>query len=139
MFLAGCPSLRITKPSIKISLCPTDIVEYTCAINAIVFNNNISILWAASKLNCPAENNTIVLMQNPSGPLNTSVVMCGNASAVMTNINGTCYTSVLTILNPLQFNGGTVKCYDGNTEFLVGSEVLEQTFKGRLIMCVYYY
>ena len=44
--------------------------------------------------------------------------------AVMTNISGTCYTSVLTIPTPQYFNGTTVTCRDGTTGTLIGSDTL---------------
>eukprot|EP00731_Ephydatia_muelleri_P009684 Em0005g270a len=56
--------------------------------------------------------------------LNTVPVSCGNLSAVMTNISGTCYTSVLTIPTPQYFNGTTVTCRDGNFGTLIGSDTL---------------
>ena len=72
-----------------------------------------------SNLGAPA--NTIQLTQTSSGSLNTS---CGNLSAVMTNICGKCYTSVLTILTPEYFNGTTVTCRDGITGTVIGSDTL---------------
>ena len=45
-------------------------------------------------------------------PLNTAPLSCGNLSAVMTNVSGTCYTSVLTIPTPQYYNGTTVQCAD---------------------------
>eukprot|EP00731_Ephydatia_muelleri_P009798 Em0005g384a len=56
--------------------------------------------------------------------LNAVSGSCGNLSAVMTNISGTCYTSVLTIPTPQYFNGTTVMCRDGSFGTLIGSDTL---------------
>ena len=128
-----CASLRLTEPSSKKVLCPNITVQYTCILNPIVYNASVSIIWAGSAFNCSASNNTITLTQSASGSLNTSIVMCGNVSAVMTKINGSCYWSVLTISDPIYFNGSTIKCYDGNNAGFIWSDELKQQFKGRCI------
>lgn len=133
MHTADCPSLRLTEPSIMKALCPNDIVEYTCILNSVLYNANVSITLNGSAFNCPLKNNAITLIQAPRGPLNTSVVECGNLSAKMTNFNGTCYTSVLKISNPIYYIGNTIQCYDGNTMHLIGNDVLKQEIKGRSI------
>lgn len=112
-------------------------MQYTCILNPIVYNASVSIIWAGSAFNCSASNNTITLTQSASGSLNTSIVMCGNVSAVMTKINGSCYWSVLTISDPIYFNGSTIKCYDGNNAGFIWSDELKQQFKGRCITLVY--
>ena len=63
-------------------------------------------------------------LMNTIEPLNTVPVSCGNLSAVMTNISGTCYTSVLTIPTPQYFNGTTVMCRDGTTGTYIGNDTL---------------
>eukprot|EP00731_Ephydatia_muelleri_P011203 Em0006g97a len=126
---AGCPSFNINYPPMRTLLCPGDIITYTCALSSSF--NSIITWWTGSPgFQCPAYGtspaNTIALVQ-PAGagaPLNTLPVPCGNLSAVMTNISGTCYTSVLTIPTPQYFNGTTVVCKDGTTGTLIGNDTL---------------
>ena len=122
---AACPSFNITFTPMRTLLCPGDNITYTCAFMRF----QVPLLSSHSGQNCAsmqcsnlgAPANTIQLTQTSSGSLNTS---CGNLSAVMTNISGTCYTSVLTILTPQYFNGTTVTCRDGITGTLIGSDTL---------------
>ncbi|KAL5494350.1 hypothetical protein EMCRGX_G015664 [Ephydatia muelleri] len=111
-------------------LCPGDIITYTCAFNSSF--NSITTWWTGSGFQCPSyagsPANTITLSQPAGGPLNTVPGSCGNLSAVMTNISGTCYTSVLTIPTPLYLNGTTVTCRDGTT----GSRIASDTLKMQL-------
>eukprot|EP00731_Ephydatia_muelleri_P033113 Em0025g69a len=106
-------------------LCPGDIITYTCAFNS---SSPIVITqWTGSGIQCSnpgAAANTIQLPQSSSASLNTVPGSCGNLSAVMTNISGTCYTSVLTKPTPQYFNGTTVTCRDGFTGTLIGSDTL---------------
>ncbi|KAL5494359.1 hypothetical protein EMCRGX_G015676 [Ephydatia muelleri] len=123
---AACPSFNINYPPMRTLLCPGDIITYTCAISTTTFT--AVTWWSGSGFTCPANSpsNTIQLTQ-PTGAgasLNTVPVSCGNLSAVMTNISGTCYTSVLTIPTPQYFNGTTVTCRDGNFGTLIGSDTL---------------
>ncbi|KAL5494322.1 hypothetical protein EMCRGX_G015629 [Ephydatia muelleri] len=108
-------------------LCPGDIITYTCAFNSSF--NSITTWWTGSGFQCPSfagsPANTITLSQPAGGPLNTVPGSCGNLSAVMTNISGTCYTSVLTIPTPLYLNGTTVTCRDGTTGSLIASDTLK--------------
>eukprot|EP00731_Ephydatia_muelleri_P009795 Em0005g381a len=100
-------------------LCPGDIITYTCAFSSLI----VITQWTGSGFqgsNPGAAANTIQLSQSSSGVS----VSCGNLSAVMTNISGTCYTSVLTIPTPQYFNGATVKCRDGFTGILIGNDTL---------------
>ena len=114
--------------SFKITyLCPGDIVTYTCTFNS---NSPTTIytLWTGSGFQCQATANspanTLTLSQQTGAPLNTVPGSCGILSAVMTNISGTCYTSVLTIPIPQYFNGTTVTCSDGNFGVLIGNDAL---------------
>ena len=122
---AACPSFNITFPPMRTLLYPGDNITYTCAFissSPIVITQLSGQDLASmqcSNLGAPA--NTIQLTQTSSGSLNTSY---GNLSAVMTNISGTCYTSVLTIPTPQYFNGITVKCRDGTTGTLIGNDTL---------------
>eukprot|EP00731_Ephydatia_muelleri_P009804 Em0005g390a len=107
-------------------LCPGDIITYTCAFSTTILT--VATQWSGSGFTCPANNpsNTIQLTQ-PTGAgvsLNTVPVSCGNLSAVMTNISGGCYTSVLTIPTPQYFNGTTVTCRDGSFGTLIGNDTL---------------
>eukprot|EP00731_Ephydatia_muelleri_P033176 Em0025g132a len=85
-------------------------------------------IWTGSGFQCPATAssaaNTLTLSQQKGASLNTVPGSCGNLSAVMTNISGTCYTSVLTIPTPQYFNGTTVTCRDGNFGTLIGNDTL---------------
>ena len=122
---AACPSFNIIYPPMRTLLCPGDVITYTCA-----FSSSLPIvipLWTGSGFQCSipgAAANTIQLTQSAGVSLNTVPVSCGNLSAVMTNISGTCYTSVLTIPTPQYFNGTTVICKDGYTNTLIGSDTL---------------
>lgn len=102
-------------------LCPMDNINFTCALisNAI----NVSTLWSGSGFQCSANSNTITVTQMSNSTLNKSPVFCGNISAVMVQIDGTCYTSVLTIPTPHYFNGTTVQCYNGST--LIGNSTVQ--------------
>ncbi|KAL5500738.1 hypothetical protein EMCRGX_G012336 [Ephydatia muelleri] len=93
---AGCPSFNINYPPLRTLLCPGDIITYTCALSS----------------------------GQQIRSLNTVPGSCGNLSAVMTSISGTCYTSVLTIPTPQYFNGTTVTCRDGFFGTLIGSDTL---------------
>eukprot|EP00731_Ephydatia_muelleri_P009744 Em0005g330a len=83
--------------------------------------------WTGSGFQCSNPSvaaNTIQLTQSSSASLNTVPGSCGNLSAVMTNISGTCYTSVLTIPTSQYFNGTTVTCRDYFTGTLIGNDTL---------------
>eukprot|EP00731_Ephydatia_muelleri_P010975 Em0005g1561a len=106
-------------------LCPGDIITYTCALSS---SSIITIaLWTGSGFQCTGSpvNSTIILTQLALSPLNTVPVSCGSLSAVITNISGTCYTTVLTIPTPQYFNGTTVTCRDGIVGTLIGSDTLQ--------------
>ena len=120
---AACPFFNITYPPMRTLLCPGDNITYTCTLSS---NSAVlTTLWTGSGFQCSRTPvNSIALPQSSSASLNTVPVSCGNLSAVMTNINGTCYTSVLTIPTPLYFNGTTVTCKDGNFGTLIGSDTL---------------
>ena len=123
---AACPSFNINYPSTRTVLCPGDIITYTCAFSSSF--NIILTWWTGSGFQCPSfamsPINTIALSQPAGASLNTVPVSCGNLSAVMTNISGTCYTSVLTIPTPQYFNGTTVTCRDGVSGTLIGNDTL---------------
>ena len=101
-----CPStLGPPIPPIQPLLCSGDNIIYTCALNSTL--DSVNTLWSGSGVLCPSSGdspaNTISLIQAKNSPLNTVPESCGNLSAVMTNISGTCYTSVLTSME-LQSN-----------------------------------
>ena len=116
---------KINYPPMRTLLFPGDIITYTCALRS-----SFTTWWTGSGFQCPSyagsPANTITLSQPASvyGSLNTVPVSCGNLSAVMTNISGTCYTSVLTIPTPQYFNGTTVTCRAGNFGTLIGNDTL---------------
>ena len=124
-------------------LCPGDIITYTCALCTGWMTANT--WWTGSDVNCSANagspRNTISLSQSSSASLNTVPVSCGNLSAVMTNISGTCYTSVLSIPTPQYFNGTAVTCKDGNTNALIGSDTLNIQLASKLhdVLCLIRY
>ncbi|KAL5500695.1 hypothetical protein EMCRGX_G012290 [Ephydatia muelleri] len=107
-------------------LCPGDIITYTCTISSGF--DSIIIRWTGSSgFQCStpgAPANTIQLTQAANSSLNTLPGSCGSLFAVMTNISGTCYTSVLTIPTPQYFNGTNVTCRDGIINAIVGSDTL---------------
>ena len=92
----------------------------------------MTTLWSGSGFQCTsgAIANTIALIQAANTSPNPLVVSCGILSAVMTNVSGTCYTSVLTIPTPQYFNGTTVLCRDGFALGLVGNETLNIQLAG---------
>eukprot|EP00731_Ephydatia_muelleri_P033173 Em0025g129a len=105
-------------------LCPGDNITYTCTLSS---GSAAITQWTGSGFQCSnpgAAANTIQITQSSSGSLNTLPVSCGNLSAVMTNISGACYTSVLTIPTPQYFNGTTVTCRDGFANTLIGNDTL---------------
>ena len=106
-------------------LCPGDKITYTCAL---VSTNagTVNTLWSGSGFTCTgvANANAIILTQGVGSSLNPTVVSCGNLSAVMTNVSGTCYTSVLTIPTPQYYNGVTVQCKEGTNLGLIGNDTL---------------
>ena len=123
---AACPSFNINYPPMRTLLCPGDIITYTCAFSSSPI---ITIaLWTGSGFQCTGSpvNSTIILTQL------AVPVSCGSLSAVITNISGTCYTSVLTIPTPQYFNGTTVTCRDGITGTLIGSDTLQVQLASRL-------
>ena len=92
-----------------------------------------------SAFQCPSSTpspNLITLSQTTVQPLNPTVVSCGNLSAVMTNISGTCYTSVLTIPTPQYYNGTTVQCVDISLN-TVGSGTLNVQLACKLMTYMY--
>ena len=120
--LAACPSFNTTYTPMRTLLCPGDIITYTCTLRSIL--GTVITQWTGSGFQCStpgSPTNFIVLSQVKDASLNTVPVSCGNLSAVMTNINGTCYTSVLTIPTPQYFNGTTVTCNDGSFGTVIGS------------------
>ena len=123
---AACPFFNINYPPMRTLLCPGDNITYTCTFNSsspyIVITQ-----WTGSGIQCSnpgAAANTIQLLQSSSFALNAVPVSCGNLSAVITNISGTCYTSVLTIPTPQYFNGTTVTCRYGINGTLIGNDTL---------------
>ena len=121
-------SFNITYPPMRTLLCPGDNITYTCAFSTSTITITAVTWWSGSGFTCPTNNpsNTIQLTQ-PTGAgasLITVPGSCGNLSAVNTNINGTYYTSVLTIPTPLYFNGTTVTCRDGITGTVIGNDTL---------------
>ena len=121
---AACPSFNITYSPMRTLLCPGDIITYTCALSSGVA---AITQWTGSGFQCSnagAPANTIALTQSAGAALNAVPVSCGNLTAVMTSISGTCYTSVLTIPTPQYFNGTNVTCRDGFTGTLIGSDTL---------------
>eukprot|EP00731_Ephydatia_muelleri_P009696 Em0005g282a len=110
-------------------LCPGDNITYTCAFSSSSPTiPTIFTQWTGSGFQCPATAssaaNTITLSQQTGASLNSAPGSCGSLSAVMTNISGTCYTSVLTIPTPQYFNGTTVTCRNGNDGTLIGNDTL---------------
>ncbi|KAL5494305.1 hypothetical protein EMCRGX_G015607 [Ephydatia muelleri] len=107
-------------------LCPGDNITYACAFSTSTLT--AVTWWSGSGFTCPANNppNIIQLTQSTGegASLNTVPASCGNLSAVMTNISGGCYTSVLTIPTPQYFNGTTVMCRDGSFGTLIGNDTL---------------
>ena len=86
----------------------------------------MSTQWSGSGFNCPTGDffaNKIVLVQGVGLSPSTTVVSCGNLSAVMANVSGTCYTSVLTIPTPQYYNGTTVVCKD-TVAAVIGNDTL---------------
>ena len=127
---ADCPSFNINYPSMRTLLCPGDTITYTCALNSS--NTPVSTQWVLSAQQCPNTANAITLAQAAGASLNQAVVSCGNFSAVMTNVSGTCFTSVLTIPTPQYFNGTTVLCRETNLA-PVGSGTLNIQLACKLI------
>ena len=123
---AACPSFNINYPPKRTLLCPGDIITYTCAFSSS--SPTIYTQWTGSGFQCPATAsspaNTLTFSQQTGASLNAVPGSCGNLSAVMTNISGTCYTSVLTIPTPQYFNGTTVTCRDGSFGTLIGNDTL---------------
>ena len=118
-------SFNINYPPMRTLLCPGDIITYTCTFGSS--SSSVATRWTGSGFQCSTPGvapNTIGLSQDQGAPLNTVPGTCGNLSAVMTNISGTCYTSVLTIPTPQYFNGTTVTCRDGNFGTLIGNDTL---------------
>ncbi|KAL5494315.1 hypothetical protein EMCRGX_G015618 [Ephydatia muelleri] len=121
---AACPSFNINYPPMRTLLCPGDNITYTCTFSTSTLT--AVTWWSGSGFTCPANSpsNTTQLTQPTGASLNTVPVSCGNLSAVMTNVSGTCYTSVLTIPTPQYFNGTTVTCRDGSFGTLIGNDTL---------------
>ena len=129
---AACPSFNINYPPMRTLLCPGDTITYTCAFAT----SNVGIIttqWSGSGFQCPSATNKITLTQISTGPLSPQVMSCGNLSAVMTNVSGTCYTSVLTIPTPQYYNGATVLCVDTSLT-TVGSDTLNVQLVCKLIV-----
>ena len=125
-------------------LCPGDIITYTCTLSSS-FNSIITWWTGSSGFQCPAYGsapaNTIALTQSTGAgvSLNTVPVSCGNLSAVMTSISGTCYTSVLTIPTPQYFNGTTIVCRDGFFGTVIGSHTLNIQLACKSVYMYNYY
>ena len=123
---AACPSFNINYPPMRTLLCPGYNITYTCAF----VSTNVGTVytqWSGSGFPCTPSGlpaNAITLTQSAGSSLNPTVVSCGNLSAVMTNVSGTCYTSVLTIPTPRYYNGTTVLCRDGTTGAVIGNDTL---------------
>ena len=83
--------------------------------------------------------NAITLTQSAGVSPSTTAVSCGNLSAVMTNISGTCYTSVLTIPTPQYYNGTTVLCKDAATGAVSGNDTLNVQLACKLDINVSWY
>ena len=129
---ATCPSFNINYPPMRTLLCPGDNVTYTCAF-ATSNVGFIATQWSGSGFQCPSATNKITLSQVSTGPLSPQILSCGNLSAVMTNVSGTCYTSVLTIPTPKYYNGTTVQCVDTSLN-TVGNVTLNVQLACKLIV-----
>ena len=104
--------------------CPGSNITYTCVLSSSA-SLAVSTAWSGSVFQCPPTNQ-IGLLQRLSGVvLPFTPQSCGSLSAVTTNVTSTCYTSVLTIPAVQALNGATVVCYNGNTEAVVGSDILK--------------
>ena len=126
---AASPSFNINYPPTRTLLCPGDIITYKCTFSSSSPTiPTIYTQWTGSGFQCLATAssaaNILTLSQQTGASLNAVPGLCGNLSAVMTNISGTCYTSVLTIPTPQYFNGATVTCRDGNFGTLIGNGTL---------------
>ena len=121
---AACPSsFNANCPQKRPYFCPKDNITYTRAYTS---SSIVLMGWTGSGFTCipqasgfPA--NSIILAQAAGYSPNPVVESCGNLSAVMTNVSGTCYTSVLTIRTPQYYNGTTVLCRDLLTGVVIGS------------------
>ena len=116
---AACPSFTTNYQPVTF-LCPGDYVSYTCAINTAA--SNAVTVWSGLASQCPgnASRNTITLTQGSNNTLNATVAQCGNVTAEMIHINGTCFTSVL-YSAARYLNGSTVRCNDGVSGVLIGN------------------
>lgn len=106
-------------------LCPGDVIIYTCAQSSSALA--VITWWTVSGFQCSNPGspvNTIQLMQLANSPLLNTSVSCGTIFAVMTNINGTCYTSALTIPTPQSLNGTTVTCRESFSGATIGNDTL---------------
>ena len=113
-YTAACSSFNINYPPMRTLLRPGDTITYTCSFSSSAYI--VSTLWLGSGFKCTPPGltaNAITLTQGSNLSPNPSVESCGSLSAVMTNVRGTCYTSVLTIPTPEYFNGTTFQCRDG--------------------------
>ena len=123
---AACPSFNINYPPMRTLLCPGDIITYTCAFSSS--SSSVATRWTGSGFQCSTPGvapNTIALSQDQGASLNAVPVSCGNLSAAMINISGTCYTSVLTIPTPQYFNGTKITCRDSSdNNMLIGNGTL---------------
>ena len=129
---ASCPSLNINCPAMRTLLCPGDSITYTCVLNSLYYV--VHMQWTRPAFQCnPAglPRNAITFSQS-HGFSNPAVITCGNFSAVMTNVSGTCYTSVLTIPTPQYYNGTTIQCKDGTDGTVSGSDTLDIQLAGNV-------
>ena len=126
--LDGCQQFSLTSPS-----CPgSSNITYTCVLSGPGAYSVISHYYG-SAFNCSAALNRIILLQRIAG-INRPFtrVSCGNLSAVTTNINSGCYTSVLTIPIVQALNGATVSCNNDGTGTVVGTLTLNTQIASEL-------
>ena len=121
--LGPCPQFTLTDPPEGTYSCPGRNISYTCVIESSA--QTVVTTWSGLAFHCSPTNQIPLIQSIHRVTQPYTPVTCGSLSAVTTNVNSSCYTSVLTIPAEQALNGTTVMCGDANTLTIVGSDTLK--------------
>ena len=93
-------------------------VSYQCTVDGVVLT-----VWTRSAFTCPAASDSVVLLHSlftlPGGVSDS----CGGLTAMSVGVNGTEYTSRLTLTATAELNGRMISCNIDGSE-LIGSDII---------------
>ena len=110
----ACKLFVRTFPPLGTSLCPGDSLTYMCTVSDT--SSTVTTVWTGTAFQqCGIVSQHIagqigLTQRTPAGLNPMTPGVCGNLTAVTTNVSVSCYTSVLTVTSPQYVNGTTIAC-----------------------------